>query len=224
MAAVRVTTSNAQSLVERAYADAVENVDDGDITRARLLDAAYEQFCQLGIDRSSMEDVARRAGLSRITVYRKFESKGALVNQVILREFRRYFTQFFSDIRQVETVADRIVVGFVSALRTSWNNPLISELINAEPTVATGSIVGADGKVFAAVQQFVAGQLRNAQRSGAVSNAVDIELTAEMMVRVSISFLTIPSQIVDLDDDAQLAAVARRFLVPMLDVPAPDGT
>ncbi|MGW4014760.1 TetR family transcriptional regulator [Rhodococcus ruber] len=36
--------------------------------RARLLDAAYEQFCRLGIQRSSMEEIARRAGLSRITL------------------------------------------------------------------------------------------------------------------------------------------------------------
>ncbi|WP_425607448.1 TetR/AcrR family transcriptional regulator [Rhodococcus pyridinivorans] len=50
-----------------------------DETRVRLLDAAYEQFCRTGIQRSSMEEIARRAKLSRITLYRKFESKDALV-------------------------------------------------------------------------------------------------------------------------------------------------
>jgi hypothetical protein len=40
------------------------------------------------------------------------------------------------------------------------------------------------------------------------------------MVRVSASFLAIPSHLIDLDDDEQLAAVARRFLVPMLKPPA----
>jgi hypothetical protein len=41
------------------------------------------------------------------------------------------------------------------------------------------------------------------------------------MVRISASFLAIPSHLVDLDDDDQLAALARRFLVPMLDPPPP---
>ncbi len=37
-----------------------------------------------------------------------------------------------------------------------------------------------------------------------------------MMVRVSTSFLVTPSLIVDLDDDDQVGALARQFLVPML--------
>jgi hypothetical protein len=49
-----------------------------------------------------------------------------------------------------------------------------------------------------------------------VPGDLDTDLVAELMVRVSASFLAIPSEVVDLDDDAQLAAVARRFLVPML--------
>jgi hypothetical protein len=40
-----------------------------------------------------------------------------------------------------------------------------------------------------------------------------------MMVRISASFLTIPSRIVDISDDAQLASIAREFLVPMLGPP-----
>ena len=57
----------------------------------RLLDAAPDQFCRMGIRRSTMEDVARRAGVSRITAYRRFATKDALVEQVVRREFRRYF-------------------------------------------------------------------------------------------------------------------------------------
>jgi TetR/AcrR family transcriptional repressor of uid operon len=44
-----------------------------------------------------------------------------------------------------------------------------------------------------------------------------VELVAELMVRVSSSFLLTPSHVIDLDDDEQVRAVARRFLVPMLD-------
>jgi hypothetical protein len=43
-----------------------------------------------------------------------------------------------------------------------------------------------------------------------------VELVAELMARVSASFLVTPSQVVDLDDDEQVRALARKFLVPML--------
>ncbi|GGV11320.1 TetR family transcriptional regulator [Actinomadura cremea] len=206
-----------ESLLERAYTDAVERVDDPDETRTRVLDAAHEQFARMGVQRSTMEDVARRAGVSRITVYRRFATKDALVEQVVRRELRRYFDRFLIDIQRAETAAERVVLGFVSSLRAIQRNPLIGGLIVAEPDLLVPSMVSDGGKTLATVRQFVAGQLRREQRAGNVSADLDTELVAEMMVRISASFLAIPSLVIDLDDDEQLAGIAERFLVPMLE-------
>ena len=208
-----------ESVLARAYTDAVEQIDDRDETRTRVLDAAYEQFSRMGIQRSTMEDVARRAGVSRITVYRRFATKDALVEHVVRREFRRYFDQFLIDIQQAETVADRVVLGFVSSLRAIRRNPLIGGLIATEPDLVIPSMISDGGRTLATVREFVAGQLRREQRAGNVPDDLDIDHVAELMVRISASFLAIPSHLIDLDDDAQLAALARRFLVPMLTPP-----
>ncbi|WP_435830236.1 TetR/AcrR family transcriptional regulator [Nocardia salmonicida] len=209
-------TSEQTSLLERAYLEAIDDVADVDEIRARLLDSAYEQFCRMGIQRSTMEDVARRAHLSRITVYRRFATKDVLVEQVLLREYRRYFSQFLLDIEHAETVADRLVLGFVSSLRAIRHNPLIDGMIAVEPDRLASSMIGDGGRNIAAVQKFVAGQLRREQAVGNVHSRVDADLVAELMVRVCASFVAIPSHVVDLDNDAQLATIARQFLVPML--------
>jgi AcrR family transcriptional regulator len=174
----------------------------------------------MGVQRSTMEDVARRAGVSRITVYRRFATKDALVEHVVRREFRRYFDRFLIDIQQAETAADRVVLGFVSSLRAIRRNPLIGGLIATEPDLVVPSMISDGGRTLATVRQFVAGQLRHEQRAGHVADDLDIDHVAELMVRISASFLAIPSHLIDLDDDAQLAALARRFLVPML---SPSG-
>src|SRR5690606_41397190 len=96
-------------------------------------DTAHQQSSSMANQRSTMGDVARRAGVSRIAVYRSFETKDAHVEQVVRREFRRYFDQFLADIQQAETPADRVVLGFVSALRAIRRNPLFSGLSAAEP-------------------------------------------------------------------------------------------
>jgi AcrR family transcriptional regulator len=214
-----MTTSGPESLLERAFTDAVERAGDTDEITTRVLDGAYEQFCQIGIRRSTMEDVARRAGVSRITVYRRFATKDALVEQVVRREFRRYFDQFLIDIKQARTVADRIVLGFVSSLRAIRRNPLIGGLMSVEPDVLVPYLVGGDGLTLAAVQRFVAGQLRLEQRAGNVPAGVDVQLVAELMARVSASFLLTPSHVVDPDDEEQMRSLARQFLVPMLRQP-----
>lgn len=215
--ALLTVVGSESSLLERAFAEAVEQVDENDEITGRLLDAAYEQFCRLGIRRSTMEEVARRAGVSRITAYRRFTTKDALIEQVVRREFRRYFNQFLIDIQGAETLADRVVLGFVSSLRAIRRNPLIGGLMATEPELIVPSMVSDGGRTLATVRAFVAGQLRHEQQAGNVSADVDVELVAEMMTRVSTSFLISPSQVIDLDDDERLSAVARQFLVPMLD-------
>ncbi|MWA09388.1 TetR/AcrR family transcriptional regulator [Streptomyces sp. BA2] len=228
-----------RSLLELAFTEAVEGIEgleavegrggaegltpDDEVT-TRLLDAAYEQFCRMGIKRSTMADVARLAGLSRITVYRRFASKEALVEQVVRREFRRYFDQFIVEIKDAGSVADRVVLGFVSSLRAIRSHPLIGGLLAVEPDAVVPSMTSDGGRTLAVVRQFVAGRLRQEQRAGNVSGEVDVDLVAEMMVRVSTSFLVVPSQLIDLDDEDQLRALARQFLVPMLSPPvqAPD--
>ena len=213
-----------ESMLQRALAEALAPSPVEDEVAGRLLDAAHEQFRRLGLRRSTMEDVARRAGVSRVTAYRRFATKDALVEHVVRREFRRYFDQFLEEIRQAETVADRVVLGFVSALGAIRSNPLIGGLMAVEPELVVPPLIGDGGRTLATVQAFLANQLRREQAAGYVSPEVDVELVAEMMTRISASFLITPSHVVDLDDDEQVRAVAREFLVPMLNpIATPEG-
>ena len=140
---------------------------------------------------------------------------------MVRREIRRFFDQFRVDIEQAKTAADRVVLGFVSALHAIRRNPLIGGLMAVDPNALVPATVADGGRTLATVRAFVAGQLRIEQEAGNVSRDVDVDIVAELMVRVCSSFLVIPSHIVDLDDDEQLADVARQFLVPMLE---PTGT
>lgn len=190
---------------------------EADLTRTRILDAAFDLFCTRGIRHSSMEEVARRANAARITVYRKFETKDALVDAVVMREFQRYFVQFGEDVRHTESAADRVVVGFVSSLRAFGENPLLSGLLETEPDSVIGSLIGKDGQMIAMVRRFVAGRLAVEQQTGELHAELDVDMVAEMLVRVCASFLAIPTDLVDLRDPAELERIARQFLVPMLD-------
>jgi TetR/AcrR family transcriptional repressor of uid operon len=212
-----MTASESESFLVGALTAVVEGVVDDDETNARIVDAAHELFCRFGIQRTTMEDVARRAGVSRITVYRRFATRSVLVDHVIRREIRRYFDQFLVDIEQAKTAADRVVLGFVSSLRAIRRNPLLGGLMAADPNALVPTTIGDGGRTLATVREFVAGQLRREQDAGNVSSDVNVDVVAELMVRVCSSFLVIPSHIIDLDDDEQLSDLARQFLVPMLE-------
>src|SRR5512143_3973213 len=58
--------------------------------RERLLESAGRLFSLWGFDKTSMDDVAREAGVSKGAVYLEFQGKDALFKAVLYREFRRY--------------------------------------------------------------------------------------------------------------------------------------
>ncbi|MGC4933595.1 TetR/AcrR family transcriptional regulator [Gordonia sp. DT30] len=210
----------AAALLKRVLTDPVDQGNSEDDIRNRILDAAREQFSSFGIRLSSMEDVARRANVARVTIYRRFPNKDALVEAVTLLEFRKYFDQFLVDIKAAPTVSDRVVLGFTSSLRAMRNNPVLGGLLLADPHILASSMIGDGGQMVSVVRQFVADQLRREQTAGHVGTGVDVDLVAEVMVRMSASFLAIPSSIVDVDDEGQMANLARWLLVPLLDGPA----
>jgi TetR/AcrR family transcriptional regulator, repressor for uid operon len=189
----------------------------------RILAGASEQFRRFGAQRSTMEDVAKRSGVSRITVYRRFATKELLVERTVQHEFRNYFDQFVHDIASARSVAERVELGFVTSLRVVRGNPLINALFVTDNDMLLSSVVGDDGNTLATVAAFLAGQIRREQEAGNVDAAIDADLVAEVIVRVCTSFLLIPSHLVDLDDEEQVRSVARRVLVPMLPPPADES-
>lgn len=199
-------------LLERMLSAGVAEED----AHTDVLDAAYELFCRQGIQHTSMDDIAKRAGLSRITVYRRLASKEALVEQVVLREFRRYVDQFLAEIAHADTVTDRLAIGFVSALRALKSNPLVEGLMRTEPDTIVPAITGEGGSTLTVAAHFLSGQLRREQAAGNIAPTVDVDLVGELMVRLCASLFLTPSKLVDLDDEAQLDRIARRYLAPML--------
>lgn len=60
-----------------------------DASTEAILDAALTEFDQHGIRRVALDDVARRAGVSRTTIYRRFANRDDLVAAVMDRENAR---------------------------------------------------------------------------------------------------------------------------------------
>ncbi|MBV9997527.1 MAG: TetR/AcrR family transcriptional regulator [Verrucomicrobia bacterium] len=58
--------------------------------RQRLLDCAGALFSRWGFDKTSMDDIAREAGISKGAVYLEFPNKDALFKAVLQWEFARY--------------------------------------------------------------------------------------------------------------------------------------
>ncbi|MFI0238619.1 TetR family transcriptional regulator [Streptomyces sp. NPDC016845] len=197
-------------------ARALDRPEPEDHTARRILDAALEQFTLLGLRRSSVDDVAKRAKVSRVTVYRRFQNKDTLVEEVLLRELGRFFQRLDAAVAVLPDMKERVVEGFVVALRHTRAHPLFGGLLRVEPELVLPFFTVQGGPSLSVTVEYLTDRLRRAQQAEGRPDG-DLRPVAELMVRVAVSFLLNPVSCIELEDEDQARAFARRYLAPLLD-------
>lgn len=204
--------STAGQLLERALGHDGESTDG---TTERILDAAAAQFVLFGLRRTSVEDVARRAGVSRMTVYRRFPQKDRLIEAAILRECRRFLAELEASTATLPTLEERMLESFVAALRFARAHPLLNRLLVSEPETLLPHLTTEAGPALGLIREFLVIQIRTAQGEGIVGD-FDPEPLAEILGRLALSFVVTPESRLPLIDEPEGKALARRYLAPMV--------
>jgi AcrR family transcriptional regulator len=182
----------------------------------RILDAAYDQVLTFGLRNLRIENLARRIGIARITIYRRFANKDELVRAAVLREGERLFARVDQAVAELPTLADQIVEGFVVVLMGVRNHPLVERVLNTEPEVALPVMTTQGAPVLALCRNYLAGFLLRAQQAGQVRRLIDVEPVAELIVRLTLSFVLTPESCIPLDSEAEARRFARRYLLPVI--------
>jgi AcrR family transcriptional regulator len=98
----------------------------------RLLDAARECVLAVGVRRTTMTDVARRAGVSRMTVYRRFPDLEGVLAALMTREFGRLIADAAARAEGA-TARERVVAMVVHGARALAGDPLFVRLLDVDP-------------------------------------------------------------------------------------------
>jgi AcrR family transcriptional regulator len=201
------------ALLSRALDPAIEPPDDA--TSERVLDAALALAAASGIQHLTMDEIAARAGVGRMTVYRRFGDKDRLLEALAVREGRRCLAELDVVSDPSAPISDQVAEGFATSLRLAREHPLLNRLARVEPETVLASLTADGGALFAMSRAFVATRLRESQRAG-VLGPVDVEAAAEVLVRLAFSFVLIQESVLPVGDDERIRAVARRLVAPVL--------
>jgi TetR/AcrR family transcriptional regulator, repressor for uid operon len=181
----------------------------------RVAAAALDEFAEHGIRRTSMEDVARRAGVSRMTVFRRFASKQRLVEVVIAREVHRGMQELDLLWDGAETLEDRLVAGFEFAGRYVRGHPLFDRLLRSEPDVLLPPLTLDGGPVLKLYRSLIANRLQAEVDAGRAAST-DIDGVAEVIARLAISLLLTREGTITLEDPYSVRRLVNLTLLPML--------
>ena len=219
-------------------AQARDHGEDADAVTERILDAALGQFEDFGLRRSTMEDIARRCGMSRITIYRRFPKKENLIQAVVLRELK----SFLDCLERVGTepdgdggtgcgseagaaagggglsAEDKMVERIAFALQYLGNHPLLRRLLRTEPESILPSLTVNGGVVVDMAREHIAAFIRHdlfGARTPPPEAERHVQIVAELGVRIVLSFILTPSSAIPMATLEDARAFARDLIAPV---------
>jgi AcrR family transcriptional regulator len=97
-----------------------------------VLDAARACVLAVGFRRTTLTDVARRAGVSRMTLYRRFPDLEAVLSALMTREFGHLVADAAARATGANT-RERVVAIVVHGSRALAEDPLFERLLDIDP-------------------------------------------------------------------------------------------
>lgn len=174
-------------------------------TATRILDATLATMADHGIARLSLENVARRAGLSRQTVYRYFPSKRELVEATVLREEQVFIANMVSAAGRQRELESALRAAIEAAMGTGRAHALLNRLLATEPESLVALVTTDRGPVLPAARQALQ-EILSAWLPR-VSKA-RLTMAADAVARLLVSFVVNPPA-----DSPRVAARLAQLLV-----------
>jgi AcrR family transcriptional regulator len=180
-----------------------------DRTSQRILDAALAEAAAVGLQRITVEDVVRRAGVSRMTVYRRYPRRDDLVEALVRRETQRFLAAVAFAIESADDPNEGVAEAFIGAVTFARKHPILRRAAHAEPAPIADSV-----ELLTMGSAFIANYIHG-EAPGSPSQQV--RWVADVFARLFFTYISIPPSDPDFGDDAELRRFAHEVLTPMVE-------
>jgi len=135
-----------------------------------LLDAVQACVLAVGVRRTTMTDVARRAGVSRMTLYRRYADVTSLLQALMTREFTQIIDEVEAEVAALPTARERLVRAAVTGVDRLTRHALFLRIVDVDPELLLPYITLRRG----AFQQAAVGVLEARLADGVAEGSVAV--------------------------------------------------
>lgn len=186
-------------------------------TRERILEACYACIARHGFARTTVEDVAREAGLSRATLYRAFPGgRDELLRETVVWEMGRFFGRLAEAVAGAPDFATLVEEGLRYARAAILEHEVLQTVLVTEPEMLLPLMTVETERPLRFVVGYLEPFLEREQRAGRLRAGMEVADAAEYTGRLLLSLIGSPGRW-DLTDPSEVRLLVReQLLAPVL--------
>ena len=124
------------------------------------LDAARDCILDIGWRRTTLTEVARRAGVSRMTIYRSWSDMPTLLGDLMTREWAGVVTAIDPSC----SITDQII----DSVRALRGNELFQRIVELDPELLLPYLLNRRGRSQDLILELIEGAIRDGQAAGTI--------------------------------------------------------
>ncbi|MCU1499429.1 MAG: regulatory protein TetR [Acidimicrobiales bacterium] len=183
-------------------------------TRRRILGVAAERFEARGLD-LTLDEVARAAGTTRMTVHRHTGGREALITHLVLLAITQLADGVRTIVEDDRPFPERLVDAMAWIISEIRSSPHMAGLFTVGDLTGTWPTLDPDERVLEATSSFFRPYLDQAAADGLLRT--DPEPTLDWLLRQVLLFLVVPASA---PTDHQVRHELRTFVLPAVLRPA----
>lgn len=180
--------------------------------RDSYLDAARDCILDLGWRRTTLTEVARRAGVSRMTIYRAWADMPALLGDLLTRELGELMLPLAEEPDPEAPWNERLATLAVSAIVALRANPLFRKILDLDPELLLPYLLERRGRTQDAILGVFVAQIAEAQAVGAARSGDPVLIARSVVLACNGFTFSIPTMVDDTITEDALIGELRTFL------------
>jgi AcrR family transcriptional regulator len=180
---------------------------------AAILKAAAEEVALVGVGRLSMDVIARQAGVSRSTLYRRFPSRDALITEL----GRQTFDFAMARLQTVSVDAgpqEAAVAAFREGVRLLTGEPVMRRFLQLDGDFTATTGMFDEARMF--LVSAATAMAKALRAAGATMPDEHLLAVSELHIRLAASLVQVSTPALDVTDDDAVTRYARAHLAPLV--------